>query len=238
MMGIRAAAIAACLLTGIVASSANAAPLGLTLEDSPRVSSRLIGVSYNASTDAFLAGGFTWRPPDGGSRIPILNHDIGRFNISATIDEFGIASAGDLSITAGHRGAGPTLLAATLTDFGFLDDGGDLFEFLFTVNDGAMGIPELFGGTGSVIGVVLDANGSNFGGDFTADFTNLFGRPSHGPRRDNDDDDDGHGLGLGLGLGHGHGHGLGMARTAPMPEPATLLLILTGALAWRFRQRA
>ena len=151
--------------------------------------------------------------------MPIISDAIGSFNISATIDEFGTASAGTLSITGSLLGLGPTLLTGTLRDFGFLDGGGDLFEFLFTINNGVLGIPGLFGGPGSVVGVILDANGSNFNGSFTTGFTNIFGRHSHGHK-------------------HDHDHGFGFARTAPIPEPATLALLMTGALVWRKRRRA
>jgi len=194
-----------------VTSQATAAPLGLNLQDSPNISSGLIGVSYDATTDEFLASGFTLSLFDQGFWVPIIPDATGSFAISATIDEFGTASAGDLSITGSILGFGPTLLTGTLTDFGFSDSGGDLFEFLFTVDDGILGVPALFGGTGSVVGVVLDANGSNFTGDFGSDFTNTLSRTNLG---------------------------LGFAKTAPIPEPTTLALLLTGALLWRKRRRA
>ena len=207
----RAIAFAACLLAGIVTSPVKSAPLGLTLQDSPQASSGFINVSYSASTDEFLASGFALSLFDQGFWIPIIPDAIDSFTISATIDEFGTAGAGGLSITGSILGLGPTLLTGTLTDFGFLDGGGDLFEFLFTVDDGVLGIPGLFGGPGSVFGVVLDANGSNFTGDFGTDFSNTFRRGNKGP---------------------------GVALTAPIPEPTTLALLLTGALVWRNRRRA
>ena len=236
-MNNRVLAIVACVLAGIVASTAKATPLGVALEDSPSVSSAFIEVAYSASTDEFRASGFALSLVDQGLWTPIFPEPFGSFNISATVDEFGTASSGSLSITGSVLGFGPTLLTGTLRDFGFLDVGGDLFEFIFTIDDGALGTPELFGGPGSVIGVILDANGSDFNGSFTSDFTNIIGRHGHGHKR---------GHKRGRKHGHKHGHkldhgtvdGFGVARIAPIPEPATLVLLLTGALAWRRGWRA
>lgn len=232
-MGNRVFAMVACVLAGILASTAEASLLGLTLEDSPEVSSGFINVSYSASTDEFLASGFSLSLVTQGLWTPIFPDPIGNFNISATIDELGTASSGSLSIAGSLLGAGPKLLTGTLRDFGFLGDGGDLFEFLFTIDDGTLAVPGLFGVPGSLIGVILDANGSDFNGSFTTDFTNSLSRRSHGHK---------HGRRHGRKHGHEHdqlhGHGFGVARTAPIPEPATLVLLLTGALAWRGGRRA
>lgn len=222
-MKIRVCAILACLLAGIVASSAHAAPLGLSLEDSPRIASGLVDVSYSASTDEFVASGVAFSLRTQSFWSPIFPIGIDNFNISATIDEFGTASAGALSITGSLLGIGPTLLTGTLTDFGFPDSGGDPFEFLFTIDGGALGIPELFGGPGSIVGVVLDANGGNFSGDFSDSFSNTISRRRNGFLHD---------------WHHHHDHGHGAALIAPIPEPATLVLILAGAIVWRRGLRA
>ena len=211
---IRIVSIMACLLVGAFPLTATAAPLGLTLQDTPNVTSGLLDVSYNASADEFLANGFALNLAVDSFLLPIITDGPGSFHISATIDESGNPSAGTLSIAGGVLGFGPTLLTATLTDFGFSDGGGDTFEFLFTVNGGDLAIPALYGDPGAVVGVILDANGSNFTGSFATDFTN---NPAA------------------LTLGQG------VSQTAPVvPEPATVLLVLlTGVLVpLRRRQRA
>ena len=151
-------------------SIGQAAPLNLTLLDTPDIVSSFIDVSYSADTDTLTASGFALELDDDGSVPPegILN---GTFNLNATIDAAGSLSGGSLTI----GGTVPTLgfnteplLTGTLTEFGFPDAGGDPLEFLFTVTGGDAG--DLYGGVGAVGGVIMSATG--FGGSFDIDWSN------------------------------------------------------------------
>lgn len=91
----------------------------------------------------------------------------GDYNITATIDEFGNATDGSLTIqgTIAALGyASGTLLTGDLTDFGFPDAGGDPLEFLFVVTGG-----DAFDLFGPVVGIILSDSG--FTGTFS-DFQN------------------------------------------------------------------
>lgn len=198
-------AVASVLLAA--ALPAAAAPLGLTTISAPDITSGFIDVSYNASSETFLASGFALTLDDDGVGASDNIDPAGSFNITATIDNAGVLSSGSLTIDGSVLGFGPSLLIGSLTDFGFLDGGGDLFEFLFTIDGGDLAT--LYGDVGPVVGVILDANGSTFTGSFATDFDNNFGSP---------------------------GLGQGVSDAAPIPEPATLFLVLiAGALIRRKR---
>jgi hypothetical protein len=199
-----------CLLACLIITPASASLLNLSLLDHPDIFSDFIDVSYDAATDQLNTVGFSLTLNDDGVGSPENILD-GAFDITATIDEFGVPVAGSLTIMGNVLGYGPTLLTGELTDFGFMDPaGGDLFEFLFTVTGGDLAIPALYGGPGSITGVILGANGSNFVGSFDADFNNNGGVP---------------------------GTGLGQADTAPpIPEPASLILMVVAGMLLRARR--
>lgn len=161
-----------CVCVCMVALPAKASPLGLTLLDHPDIASYYIHVDYNAGTDNFNATGVALTFDDDGIHLPLYITD-GVFSIDATVDELGNPTGGTLSITGDVLGYSPTLLTGNLTDFGFQDppDGGDPFEFLFTVSGGELAIP-YYGGLGSVVGVILSAVDGGFDGTFDADFSN------------------------------------------------------------------
>ena len=187
------------------ASSSLAAPLNITLDDSPDVLSGFIDVGYDAANDAFAADGFALSIYDGVSSTNITG---GGFSLSAHIDEVGSLLAGStLMITGEVLGLGTTdpLLTGDLTAFGYLDSpGGDIFEFFFTVTGGDLATPTYYGNPGSVGAVILDGNGTGFDGTFDADFNNLmFDMP---------------------------GTGNGVSDTG-IPEPGGFALLLFGALA-------
>lgn len=193
----------------IAAVPAQAALLDLTLLDSPDITSGFADVMYTAATDEFIASGWSLSMFDGNGD-PVNIDPAGSFDIGATIDETGAPTGGALAITGQVLTFGPTLLTAELTAFGYLDGGGDLFEFLFTVTGGDLATTEFYGEPGTVVGVILDANGSDFSGSFNSDFNNNFGMP---------------------------GFGMGVSDTAPIPEPSSLLLLLVGGVL-AFRRRA
>ena len=144
-------------------SIGQAAPLNLTLLDTPDIVSDFIDVTYDAAGDSFVATGFARELDDDGSVLPenIVN---GTFNLAATIDAAGNLVSGSLTIGGTVASLGfnsGTLLTGDLTAFG------DPLEFLFDVTGGdAAG---LYGGVGSVGGVIKDVTG--FTGDFVVDFT-------------------------------------------------------------------
>lgn len=148
------------------ATGAQAAPLGLTLLDTPDIFSSFIDVVYLAGSDSFSANGFALQFDDGSSNA-IAG---GLFTLDATIDEFGNLSAGTFTISGTIAGLGfnsGTLLTGNLTAFGFINGGGDPLEFLFDVTGGDAAA--LYGGAG---GIILSQVG--FDGDWSSDFDNRF----------------------------------------------------------------
>ncbi|MHC4947274.1 MAG: hypothetical protein ACYTG1_03295 [Planctomycetota bacterium] len=180
----------------------------------PDTNSAQILVTYDASTDTFTADGFALSIElDGLLPDPDENITGGTFNLIATIDDFGVLTGGTLVIggTIPNIGANSgTLLTANLTAVGFLNGGGDIFDFALDVTGG-----DLAGLYGAFGGMVLDAefatgNGPGFTGDWTADFTNDF-----------------------------FGTGFGFSDTfATVPAPSALVVILGGLVARRRRRRS
>ena len=153
------------------ASQVQAAPLNLTLLDTPDIASSFISVGYNAGSDAFTASGFALELDDDGSVPPETITD-GAFDITASIDAAGALNlGGTLNINGTVASLGfnsGTLLTGSLTAFGFKDSGGEPLEFLFSVTGGdAAG---LYGGVGSIGGIILSGD-TGFTGDFNFDFT-------------------------------------------------------------------
>ncbi len=192
-----------CLGAAIVAAPARGGLLNLQLDDSPDIFASFIDVMYGAASEQVTASGFA---------LTLDAEDItgGVFSIDATIAGGGVFSSGTLTIDGVVTGFGTTLLTADLVAFGFQAGGGDVFEFLFTVTGGDLATSECYGAPGTVVGVILSANGSNFTGSFALDFDNNGGLP---------------------------GFGFGVSDTAPIPGPGTLLVIILGAGAVRARRR-
>jgi hypothetical protein len=208
MMHTQAAAFAAWVL--VAASSTHAALLNLQLDPYPDITAGFIDLEYDAGAGALTASGFALTLFD-GSNSHIISGGAGLFNISAQIDSSGTALGGSLQIEGTVLGFGPLLLTGELIDFGFMPGGGDLFEFLFTVTGGDLGSPAYYGGAGSIFGVILNANGSTFNGDWGQSFNNNLGIP---------------------------GYGLGVADIATVPAPAGLPFLLAAALGSRRRRRS
>ncbi|HRP62133.1 MAG TPA: hypothetical protein PK400_02445 [Phycisphaerales bacterium] len=193
------AAVAASACTAVTQGSL----LNLTLEPSPDITSGFIDVTYNAGTQQFAATGFALSMFDGVNNA-ITN---GGFAITATIDNSGNALGGLLAITGNVGGFGMNLLTGNLQAFGFMPGGGDLFEFVFEVTGGDLA--PAYGGVGSLFGVILNAVGSTFNGNWGQSFNNNGGIP---------------------------GFGFGVSDTAPIPAPAALpLLAAIGLIARRRR---
>jgi hypothetical protein len=189
-------------MAGLIASSAQAAPLNITLDDFPDILSSFLTASYDATLNILTVSGTAMALDDDGS-IPAQDITDGTFGLSATIDETGALSAGTLTI-GGTVGAplnfnSGTILTGDLTDFGFsLSASGNPFEFLFNVTGGDAA--NLFGGTGAQGGIILTLGSgvSEFSGSFESNFSN--------PNSAADT----------------------ASLTAPVPEPTTWLLFLSG----------
>ena len=154
----------------VICTSAQAAPLNLTLLEFPDIVSGFIDVTYDAGTDSFGANGFAFELDDDGVGVPEAIAD-GSFNLSALINDSGLLASGTLDIGGTVAALGfssGTLLTGNLNAFGFPNAGGDPLEFLFEVTGGdAAG---LYGGVGSIGGIIL-SGGTGFTGDFTTDFS-------------------------------------------------------------------
>lgn len=190
----------------LLGSIAQAAPLNLTLLDTPDIVSGFIDVTYDAAGDSFVATGFAQELDDDGS-VPAEAISDGSFDLTASIDATGALSDGTLTLGGTVASLGfnsGTLLTGDLTAFGFPGAGGDPLEFLFTVTAGdAAG---LYGSAPA--GLILSATG--FGGNFGSDFDNL---------------DEGIIDGV---LTPIPGTGTAVANVAPVPLPAALWLFAAG----------
>jgi hypothetical protein len=150
---------------------AKAAPLNLTPQP-PDITSGLIGVSYDATTDVFLASGMTLSLDlDGAAPPEFLGPlgGVGSYSISAVIDSTGTASGGTLSVLGANPLGVPSgvLLTGPLSQVGFDFAASNKFEFIFSVTGGDLAA--LFG---PKAGVILIAGAStpaaaSFGADFT-----------------------------------------------------------------------
>lgn len=147
-------------------STAQADLLPLILQPSPDISSGFINTSYSAATDQFTAVGWTSAYFDGTTLNSMSV--VGMFTLTATIDEFGVATAGTLTLEGEVSGFGPSLLTADLllsgANFGWSADG-LTFEFMFDVTGGEMAA--IFG---DIVGVILSPSSSGFAG-FGSDFS-------------------------------------------------------------------
>lgn len=184
----------------MLGTTAQAAPLNLTLNNVPDIISSFIDVTYTASTDSFSASGFALELDDDGIGLPEAIAG-GTFNLSANINASGVLSGGSLTIGGTVASLGfnsGTLLTGDLTAFGFPGAGGDPLEFLFDITGG-----DAAGLYGSLPGGIILSD-AGFTGDFTNDFDNLIGGVT--------------------------GTGIGVSDVAPVPLPAAVWLFGSGLL--------
>jgi len=158
------------LLAGlfVLSPGAQAASLGLTLNDTPDIVSTFIDVKYNSEMGTLMASGTANELDDDGSPEAIT---AGSFDLTAMIDALGVMSSGTLSIGGTIASLGfnsGTLLTGTLTTFGFPEAGGDPLGFLFDVTGGDAA--SLYGSGAYPGGIILGSSG------FTGSFTENFGR--------------------------------------------------------------
>jgi hypothetical protein len=151
-----------------VGAGVQAAPLGLTLY-TPDISSGFVSVSYDAGAEVFSASGYAFTLDFDGLAPPDEDIIAGTFDISLPVGSSGTITpgVGSLAIEGSVQSSGPSLLLGEIAAFGFLDDGGEIFEFLFTVTGG-----DLAGSFDPTVGVILDASDSGFSGTFSCSFSN------------------------------------------------------------------
>ena len=150
----------------LLCARGTAAPLNLTLTNAPDIFSGFIDVTYNATSDQFVAQGFSLKFYSGTATNDINN---GGFSVNATIDAAGNFSVGSLTVSGSISNTpySGVLLTGSLAAFGYRNTGGDPFEFNFNVTGGSLA--PLYG---SQAGLILKAQ-STFNGSFAANFDNL-----------------------------------------------------------------
>ncbi|HKQ48840.1 MAG TPA: hypothetical protein VJZ71_12285 [Phycisphaerae bacterium] len=208
----RKSALLTCSLVLALAAGAEAAPLNLTLNPSPDITSQFIDLSYVAATDSLSVDGYNVTIDDDNAG-PLIDFDDAftalNFNIDATVDDFGNASAGTLSVSGdltSSLGISGLLLTGDLVLFGFdsQDPGSglDFFEFVFEVTGGQMATFQYFGTPGSFVGVIYDPFENVFDGTWGSSFSSFNNGSSHTD-----------------------------LAPVPIPEPATLSLMLLAGVS-------
>lgn len=199
-----------CSLVVAFAADVQAAPLNLTLNPSPDITSQFVELQYIAATDSLSVDGYSVTIDDDNAG-PLIDFDDAfsalNFNIDATVDGLGNASAGSLSVSgdlSSSLGISGLLLTGDLVLFGFdsQDPGSglDFFEFVFEVTGGQMATFQYFGTPGSFVGVIYDTFENVFNGTWNSNFADINNGGSHTD-----------------------------LAPVPIPEPATLgLLLLAG----------
>jgi hypothetical protein len=150
----------------VLAGSAHAALIDIELAPAPDVVSGFLFTEFDSDTGVLNSAGFALGYDDDGTGTDPIGGGV--FFLSAMIGLDGEATGGSLDIDGTIGGFGLSLLEGDLVDFGFIDGGGQILEFLFEVTGGDLASD--YGGVGTVIGVILDANGT-YSGDWTQDFS-------------------------------------------------------------------
>lgn len=152
-----------------VCVQADAAMIGLT-PSFPDITTGFIDVSYDSTTHVFAATGYSGSIELTGTPPPDVFPSGYLYSITASIDNAGVVHGGTFNISGTITGSPVntgTLLTGSLTQFGFNQTGGDIFEFVFDVTGG-----DLAGFAGHRAGVILDAQDTGFTGSFASSFSN------------------------------------------------------------------
>jgi len=174
---IACAALAVCQL-GLFAPQARAS-LDLDLATVPDIYVNSVSVSYDASTDSFVAEGIpiSLEVTPGYAEL-FSDSPPGTFLLTATIDESGSLSSGSLTITGQvpSRGFDGTILTGDVRAFepvaAPMSSSPDVFTFMFDVTGGEAA--PLYNAAGFAGGFQLAVK-SGFAGAFDVDFTGVDG---------------------------------------------------------------
>lgn len=173
-LGLRATLAAAALAVVMLGSSVSQAALLNLVPDQPDVTTSFMGVSFDSGTSTFTANGFAVTLDLDGIAPPDHNITGGTYALTAVVDDIGNAS-GTISIGGTVPALGfnsGTLLTGNIEAWGFVDGGGEIFEFLFAVTGGDL-VPLYPVGTQATRGgTVINAVDSNFDGTFGSNFAN------------------------------------------------------------------
>jgi hypothetical protein len=166
----RIRSLVALALLGVGVSGAQGALIPLT-KVFPDITASFLTMNYNAATDTMTVDGFSselFITEDSSTSL------IGSYNITATINDSGVATGGTISITAMDT---TNLLSGTLasgTNFGYADGAQDVFEFVFTNLSGTQA-----GNFGAKLGVIYSTiTDSTFSNSFTVNFADESGAGS------------------------------------------------------------
>jgi hypothetical protein len=155
--------VCAVLLVLTLSSTTEAGPLEVKIDTYPVILAGFIASSYNAATQDFLATGWALSLNQGSGAVPYSNT---RFELTAKINNSGIATSGTLNV-----GAGTLLSSVSLVNFGFYAVPGGTMEFLFGAPTGNL-VPGVFVGTpDKPIDVMLTGVGSAFTGSWATSWT-------------------------------------------------------------------
>jgi hypothetical protein len=134
----------------------------------PDISAGFLTTTYDATTGLFTASGFPVSFNISGNSTPDYpSISSGQYQLIAQVTPAGQPVSGSLNITGTIPGltSSGTLLTGTLSQFGFQNAGGDIFEFIYHVTGG-----DLASYYHGQTGIILDATNSGFKGSFTTNF--------------------------------------------------------------------
>jgi hypothetical protein len=152
---------------GLDGLSATAASLDLQTQK-PDLSAGFLNTTYDAATGKIIVSGWPISFNVNGTSKPDYPFIYGgQYELNAQLTPAGQPLAGTLHISGTIPGlaSSGTLLTGQLSQFGFQDSGGNIFEFVFDVTGGDLA-PYYRG----EIGVALDSWNSGFGGSFVNNF--------------------------------------------------------------------
>jgi hypothetical protein len=104
-----------------------------------------------------------------GASTPDYPHIVGgQYKLNAQVNPAGTPISGSLDITGTIPGLATsgTLLTGTLSQFGFMDSGGEIFEFTYNVTGGDLA--HFYSGQ---TGIILNSVNSGFSGGFANSFS-------------------------------------------------------------------
>lgn len=167
-------AVVGCLAVALSSSNAQAALLNLNKWE-PDINSGFGTVDYNAGTNTFTASMSALNLDFDGIAPPDHNILGGFYSLTAIVDAVGNAS-GSISITGTVPTAGMnsgTLLTGTIDAWGYVDGGGEIFEFIFAVTGGDLLPYYPTGLSGPRGGTIIATTDTGFTGDLGLNFSSF-----------------------------------------------------------------